>query len=250
MEELIVIIPTYNEEKNILKVLKDLNNIPVDVLIVDDGSTDNTKEVIQEYLDRGEHRNRIYTIFKERNEGKSKALQSGTELALKLGYRYIVFMDGDYQHKPKDIPKMFKKLKKCKGDAVFGIRRYSSIPFHRQISNFLASVSMSLLISLYVGRVYLFRDIQCGFRIIRGDLLRDIYFGEGYSVEHLVAIQLAKKGAKIVEEYIDVEYHPEAHSHITTRKILDVMMEVARYVISDIKSSLRGSKGLVNLYRK
>ncbi|HIC99483.1 MAG TPA: glycosyltransferase [Pyrodictiaceae archaeon] len=69
MEELIVIIPTYNEEKNILKVLKDLNNIPVDVLIVDDGSTDNTKEVIQEYLDRGEHRNRIYTIFKERNEG-------------------------------------------------------------------------------------------------------------------------------------------------------------------------------------
>jgi len=238
MRESIVIIPTYNEEKNILKVLKDLNTIPVDVLIVDDGSTDNTKKVIKEYLDRGEYKNKIYTIFKEKNEGKSKALKSGTELALKLGYKYIVFMDGDYQHKPKDIPKMFKKLKECKGDAVFGIRKYSSIPFHRQISNFLASVFMSILISLYVGRIYFFRDIQCGFRIIRGDLLRGMYFGEGYSVEHLIAIQLAKKGAKIVEEYIDVEYHPEAYSHITTRKILDVMVEVAKYIMSDFKKSL------------
>ncbi|HIP84520.1 MAG TPA: glycosyltransferase family 2 protein [Methanothermococcus okinawensis] len=242
MERTVVIIPTYNEEKNILKVLKDLNTIPVDVLVVDDGSTDNTKKVIQEYLSRGEHRNRIYTIFKERNEGKSKALKSGTELALKLGYNYILFMDGDYQHKPKDIPKMLKKLRECGGDAVFGIRKYSSIPIHRQISNFLASVFMSILISLYVGRPYLFRDIQCGFRIIRADLLRDIYFGEGYSVEHLIAIQLAKKGAKILEEYIDVEYHPEAHSHITTRKIVDVMVDVLKYIMSDVKSFFKGDR--------
>ena len=250
MKKPVVIIPTYNEEKNILKVLEELNTIPVDALIVDDGSTDNTKKTIEEYLSRGEYKNKIYTIFKEKNEGKSKALKSGTELALRLGYRYIVFMDGDYQHKPKDIPKMFKKLMEYKGDAIFGIRRYSSIPLHRQISNFLASVFMSILISLYVGRIYFFRDIQCGFRIIRGDLLRDIYFGEGYSVEHLIAIQLAKKGAKIVEEYIDVEYHPEAHSHITTKKILDVMVEVARYIVSDIKSSLKKSKSIVNIYRK
>ena len=250
MKKPVVIIPTYNEEKNILKVLEELNTIPVDALIVDDGSTDNTKKTIEEYLSRGKYKNKIYTIFKEKNEGKSKALKIGTELALKLGYKYIVFMDGDYQHKPKDIPKMFKKLMECKGDAIFGIRRYSSIPLHRQISNFLASVFMSILISLYVGRIYFFRDIQCGFRIIRGDLLRDIYFGEGYSVEHLIAIQLAKKGAKIVEEYIDVEYHPEAHSHITTKKILDVMVEVARYIVSDVKSSLKKSKSIVNIYRK
>ncbi|HIP16654.1 MAG TPA: glycosyltransferase family 2 protein [Methanothermococcus okinawensis] len=239
MKESIVIIPIYNEEKNILKVLKDLNTIPVDVLIVDDGSVDNTKKVIEEYLSREEYKNKIYTIFKEKNEGKSEALKSGTELALELGYKYIVFMDGDYQHKPKDIPKMFKKLKECKGDAVFGIRRYSSIPFHRQISNFLASVFMSVLISLYVGKIYFFRDIQCGFRIIRADLLKDIYFGEGYSVEHLVAIQLAKKRAKIVEEYIDVEYHPEAYSYITTKKIFDVMVEVAKYMVTDLKNSLK-----------
>ena len=231
MNKSIVIIPTYNEEKNILRILNDLKNIPIDILIVDDGSSDNTKEIIKNYMDNPSIKNKIYTIFKNKNEGKSKAIRDGTELALKLNYEYIAYIDGDYQHKPKDIPKMFKKLKKHNGDAIFGIRKYSSIPFHRQISNYLASIIMSIIISVYVGRIYFFKDIQCGFRIIKGEFLKDIYYGEGYSVEHLIAIQLAKKNAKIIEEYIDIEYHADACSHITTKKILDVVIEVAKYVL-------------------
>ncbi|HIP17641.1 MAG TPA: glycosyltransferase family 2 protein [Methanothermococcus okinawensis] len=231
MNKSIVIIPTYNEEKNILRVLNDLKNIPVDVIIVDDGSSDNTKEIIKNYMKNSSIKNKIYTLFKDKNEGKSKAIRDGTELALKLNYEYIVYMDGDYQHKPKDIPKMFERLKKHNGDAIFGIRKYSSIPFHRRLSNYLASIIMSLIISIYVGKIYFFRDIQCGFRIIKSKFLRNIYYGEGYSVEHLIAIQLAKKNAKIIEEYIDIEYHADAFSHITTKKILDVVIEVAKYVL-------------------
>ncbi|WP_292459671.1 glycosyltransferase family 2 protein [Methanothermococcus sp.] len=228
---MVVVIPAYNEEKNILKVLNDLNSLNVDSIVVDDGSLDGTKFVIENYIKNNTAKNKIYPIFKNKNEGKSKALEDGTKLALKQGYKYIVYMDGDYQHKPSDIPKMFKTLEKTNADAVFGIRRYNYIPFYRQISNFLASMLMSLIISIYSKKIYFFRDIQSGFRIIKSDFLNNVYFGEGYSVEHLIALQLAKKNAKIVEEYIKIEYHPDATSHITTKKIFDVMKEVAKFVL-------------------
>ena len=126
------------------------------------------------------------------------------------------------------------KLKKKDADAVFGIRKYKHIPFHRQISNFLASLTMSLVVTFYSGKIYIFRDIQCGYRIIKAEYLKDVYFGEGYSVEHLIALQLAKKKAKIVEEYVDIEYHPDATSYITTKKILDVAKEVAKFVLKGV----------------
>jgi glycosyltransferase involved in cell wall biosynthesis len=229
---MVAVIPAYNEEKNILNVLNDLNELGIDSIVVDDGSSDGTKKIIEEYIKNNKNRKiNIYLIFKNKNEGKSKALRYGTELALNHKYEYIIYMDGDYQHKPRDIPKMFKKLEEKKADVVFGIRKYGHIPFHRQISNFLASVFMSLVISIYSKKIYFFKDIQCGFRIIRSDFLNNIHFGEGYSVEHLIALQLAKKNAKIVEEYIEIDYHPDATSYITTKKIIDVMKEVARFVL-------------------
>ncbi|ABR56134.1 glycosyltransferase family 2 protein [Methanococcus aeolicus] len=240
MKNLIVVIPAYNEEKNILKVLSELSNLNLDSIVVDDGSTDNTKRIVKEYIDKTTSNNnnknknnnvKIYTIFKSTNEGKAKALEQGTKFALEKGYKYICYIDGDYQHKPKDILPMFEKLKKKDADAVFGIRRYKHIPFYRIISNYLASVFMSVMVSIYALNFHIFKDIQSGFRIIKGDFLNDMYFGDGYSVEHLVALQLAKRKAKIVEEYISIEYHPNAISYITTKKIIDVVKEVAKFIL-------------------
>ncbi|WP_423793063.1 glycosyltransferase family 2 protein [Methanocaldococcus indicus] len=223
----VVVIPAYNEEKNILKVLNDLEKIKIDVIVVDDGSKDKTYKVVEDY--KKNSKIKVFLLKNKKNFGKAKSIEKGVNLALSLGYEYIVFMDGDYQHKPKDIPKLLSKIKDA--DAVFGIRRYKNIPFYRQISNFLASLLISLLISLYVKKIYIFRDIQCGFRVIKAEFLRDMYFGEGYAVEHLVAIQLAKRRAKILEEYVDIEYHDEAISYITTKKILDVIKQVIKYIV-------------------
>ncbi len=227
----VVIIPAYNEEKNIVNLLNDLKKLNfVDVIVVDDCSTDNTKNIIENYKSTNDDINLI-PIYKTKNEGKSKALRDGTKLALKMNYKYVVYMDGDYQHKPKDIPKLFKKMKEKNANAVFGIRKYRHIPHHRKISNFLASLIMSIVISIYSLKFVYFRDIQCGFRVIESKFLDDIYFGDGYSVEHLLALQLVKKGAKITEEYVDIDYHDNAVSHITTKKIIDVGIEVAKFVI-------------------
>ncbi|CAB3287117.1 Glycosyl transferase family 2 [Methanocaldococcus lauensis] len=226
---MIAVIPAYNEEKNILKVLKDLEKLKIDAIVVDDGSIDNTSKVVEDFAKNCNIK--VYLIRNEKNLGKAKAIEVGTKFALSLNkYRYIIYVDGDYQHKPMDIPKLLNKLKKYNADAVFGVRKYKHIPFHRRISNFFASILTSLAVFIYAKRIYFFRDVQCGFRIIKAELLKDIHFGEGYAVEHFIALQLAKKRAKIVEEYVNVEYHDEAVSYITMRKILEVAEKVIRFI--------------------
>ena len=229
---MIAIIPAFNEEKNILKVLKDLEKLRIDAVVVDDGSKDNTSKVVEEFAKNSEIN--VYLIRNEKNEGKAKAIEKGTKFALSLNkYKYIIYIDGDYQHKPMDIPKLLKKLRDTNADAVFGVRKYKHIPLHRQVSNFFASVLTSLAVFIYSKRFYFFRDVQCGFRIIKAEFLKDINFGDGYAVEHFIALQLAKKGAKIVEEYVSVEYHDEAVSYITTRKILEVAKQVIKFIFSE-----------------
>ncbi|ABR55355.1 glycosyl transferase family 2 [Methanococcus vannielii SB] len=229
---MIAVIPAYNEEKNIISVLKELSNLDIDTVVVDDGSLDKTRKIIEEFLEKNEFKNKIFPIYKRKNEGKSKALEEGTNYAIRLGYDTIIYMDGDYQHKPKDIPLLIKKMETENADAVFGVRKYKNIPLHRQFSNFLASFIMSLTVSAFSRRAHIFKDIQCGFRVIKSSFLHGIYFGEGYSVEHLVALQLAQKNAKIAEEYVSIDYHQNAISYITTKKIIDVMKEVVKYIFN------------------
>ncbi|ENN96642.1 family 2 glycosyl transferase [Methanocaldococcus villosus KIN24-T80] len=225
---MIAVIPAYNEERNIIKVLKDLNDLGIDAIVIDDGSTDNTYKVVEDFSKKAKIK--IYLIKNEKNLGKAKSIKKGTELALSLGYELIIYMDGDYQHKPKDIIKLYNKLNKCNADAVFGVRKYKKIPFHRKIMNVIASFLTSLAIMVYTKKIIFFRDIQCGFRIIKANFLKDVEFGEGYAVEHLIALQLVKKGAKIVEEYVDVDYHDEAISYITHKKILNVIRQIIKFV--------------------
>jgi len=226
---LIVIIPTYNEEKNIINILKDLNKLNLPCIIVDDCSIDNTRNIIDKYKKNNKNQI-IYTIYKNENKGKSEALKDGTNYALKLNYEYICFIDGDYQHKPEDIPKLYKKLIEKNGDCIFGVRKYKNIPFYRIISNSVVSVLMSIFVSIYTFKLHIFKDVQCGFKIIKKDLLKNIYFGDRYSVEHLLALQLAQKKAKIIEDYISIEYHDDAVSYITTKLIINVPIDILKYI--------------------
>ncbi|WP_456472648.1 glycosyltransferase family 2 protein [Methanocaldococcus sp.] len=224
---IVSVIPTYNEEKNIEKVLKELDEVKVDAIVVDDGSQDKTVDRIKSFSPKNI---KIFLIENKKNLGKAKALEVGTKKAIELGYKYIVYIDGDYQFKPREIPKLFKKLKEENADAVFGIRRFKHIPFLRKITNFSASLLVSLAMLIYAKKLCYFRDIQCGFRIIKSEFLKDIYFGEGYAVEHIIALQLVKKRAKIVEEYVEVEYHDEAISYITTKKVIEVIKNILKFI--------------------
>lgn len=116
MAEGIIVIPAYNEEKNIAETLRGIKKIglDLDILVVNDGSKDRTREVVKETGN-----NVISLPF---NLGYGAALQTGFKYAKHKGYKYLIQFDGDGQHNPEDILSLVNEMKKDNVDIVIGSR--------------------------------------------------------------------------------------------------------------------------------
>jgi len=183
-----IIIPAKNEKENIGLVL---SNIPKkhQIIVVDDGSTDNTSDVVRAF---GYEPIRI-----EKNLGKGNACRVGVEHAKNEN---IVFMDGDFQHDPKDIAKILKELRK--NDLVIGYRDFNKIPWYRNMSNRFATKLVN-----YITKKN-FRDVQCGFRGIKKSKFQKLNLkGNGYEFENEMIINAVKNRLKIKEIPIKTKYH-------------------------------------------
>jgi len=112
----LVIIPAYNEEENVGKVLEDIRNLKIalDIVVINDGSRDKTEAVVREAGEK--------VINLPYNLGYGAALQAGFKYAVSTGYEYVVQFDADGQHDPKDILKIFHKLRTSDCDIVIGSR--------------------------------------------------------------------------------------------------------------------------------
>lgn len=116
MLETLVIIPAYNEESNILQVISEIKNknLPLDILVVNDGSTDSTEKVVKTA--------KVKIISLPFNSGYGAALQTGFKYAAIMGYRYVIQFDGDNQHDPEDITTILRLLYEDKYDIIIGSR--------------------------------------------------------------------------------------------------------------------------------
>jgi len=109
-----IIIPTYNEEKNISSLVNKIKNtIDTEIIVIDDGSEDLTAKIAE---NAG-----ASVICHPFNLGYGAALQTGYKYAVRYGFDYIIQMDGDGQHNPMDIPLFIKQIKKQK-DVILGSR--------------------------------------------------------------------------------------------------------------------------------
>lgn len=112
----LVIIPAYNEEKNIAQVLREIRRLEldVDIVVINDGSQDNTEQVVRAADEQ------VISLFY--NLGYGGALQTGFKYALKMDYHYVIQFDGDGQHDPRDILFLLAQLRSGKYDIVIGSR--------------------------------------------------------------------------------------------------------------------------------
>ena len=178
-----VIIPVKNEKNNIGKVL---SRIPkkYNVIVVDDGSTDNTSAVVKSFG--------FKTIILEKNQGKANACKVGVDYINKTNPKseLIIFMDGDAQHDPKDIPKIVKKLNK--NDLVIGYRDLKAMSIQRQLSNKFARKLIN-----YITKKD-FKDVLCGFRGIKKTKFQLLNIERsGYEFEAEMIIKAIKNKFKI-----------------------------------------------------
>jgi len=157
----LAVIPAYNEEKSLRSVVEGALARICDVLVINDGSTDSTSEVIKRlgvpYID-------------QKHMGKGAALRAGFDYAVKKRYDWIITMDGDGQHDPGEIPVFIEAIRKNGTDLVVGSRMNDTreMPFVRKATNRLMS---SLISSLAGCRI---PDTQCGFRAIRCSVFKKV----------------------------------------------------------------------------
>lgn len=180
-----VVIPVRNEERNIavlfseLKAVMDFLSEPYEIIFVNDGSTDNTKNEILKLKD-------VVMIDFVRGYGQSAAFDAGFHAATG---DVVISMDGDLQYDPHDIPKLLRVLDKNKLDVVTGFRAKR---MDRLSVRFMSFFGRFLRIVFFDDKIY---DAGCSFRVYRRDcLLNLVLWGE---MHRYMLLLLKKNGAKI-----------------------------------------------------
>ncbi|MCD6035160.1 MAG: glycosyl transferase family 2 [Rickettsiales bacterium] len=190
MERVIVVIPAYNEEATIREIVESALKQSLKTIIVDDGSTDNTAQLLVDL--------HVKVLHNHPNQGKAASLLKGIDYALREGAEAIITLDADGQHRPEDIPLFLEKAKTYPNHIIIGSRLHdvTKIPPLRLFANRMANFWISW------ASGYRIKDSQCGFRLYPATLMRQIHLTakphEGFVFESEILIEAAKKGVRVV----------------------------------------------------
>jgi len=192
-EDIWIIIPAYNEEKNIGKVIDKTKEYVKNIIVADDGSRDDTARIAKE--------KDVIVLKHIVNLGKGAVLKTGCEYALKKGAKIIIAIDADGQHDPAEIPKFIDAIKED-NDIVFGYREFTKeMPFVLKIGNLFINGVSSLLFGIKI------KDTQCGYRAFTADAYKNIKWeAQDYYVESEMIINAGKKKLKYKEVPIQTIY--------------------------------------------
>jgi len=187
-----VLIPSYNESGTIGSLVEKIKAKGLNVVVVDDGSIDNTSE--------NAGKSGACVLRHQQNKGKGASLKEGFRYILNKDYDATITMDADAQHSPEDIPRFIDAARDPDVDMVVGNRMSSSkdMPFIRWLTNNIMSGIISLICWKNI------RDSQCGFRLIKRNVLKELNpSSSNYEIESETIIEAHHKGFKI--KFISVQ---------------------------------------------
>jgi len=186
-----VIVPAYNEGKRIANVIKQIKKYAKNIIMVDDGSKDDTYNIAK--------RTGVDVLKHLINLGKGAALKTGCDYAIKKGATNLVVMDADGQHDPSEIPHFINNLNKV--DIVFGYRDLKKMPLISKFGNWFINKSTKLLYSLDL------KDTQTGYRAFRSSCYKKIRWRAiDYSIESEMIANVWKYNYKYKEIPIKTIY--------------------------------------------
>lgn len=193
-----ILIPVYNESRTIGSLVQKLREKRLDVLVIDDGSNDNSALLAQSQGAK--------VIRHEKNKGKGESLKEGFAYALEKGYEGVLTMDGDGQHDVADIKNFLDEVKKNPVSVITGNRMTD--PYGMPKVRYLTNRFMSRLISLACGQNV--PDTQCGYKYIGCEVLKNIHLTSGdFEIETEILMKASKKKYKIVSVPIQTIYRDE-----------------------------------------
>jgi len=196
----LVIIPTYNEAKNLPQILPLvlMQDERIDVLVVDDNSPDGTGQLADEF---SASETRVHVLHREGKQGLGTAYRTGFRWALERGYEYVFEMDSDFSHDPKHLPEFLAAIEDA--DLVLGSRyldgRVTVVnwPMPRLLLSYSANIYARVVTGLKVC------DATGGFKCFRRRVLEaidlDAVHSNGYAFQIEMSLRASRKGFRIKE---------------------------------------------------
>lgn len=236
---IIVIIPTYNNDKTLRRVLEGVLHHTKQVLVVNDGSTDRTIDILRDYP-------QIERIDFDRNKGKGCALRAGLSKARALGYQYAISIDSDGQHYPSDLAIFVNEIEKSKNPVLLiGSRNMTqdSVPkkssFGNKFSNFWFWFETGVKLD----------DTQSGYRAYPLQVIPEKYYTRKFELEIEIIVRSAWNGVEVKNVPVQVLYDPlERVSHFrpfkdfTRISILNTVLVFLTFVYIIPRNFLRSFK--------
>lgn len=199
------VVPAFNERKRIEQTIRQTLPYVDRLVVVDDGSQDETFPLASTV-----HDPKLHVVRHRVNLGKGAALKTGCEAARRLGATIIVTLDGDGQHPPQHVPEIVSLLRENNYEIVFTVRSGGDrMPFVRRVGNTVLNQ-----VAFFLFRLRL-RDIWCGFRVFRTEIVpRVLWKKTDYSGEIEMALKVGHQRLRYGEFIIPTIYH-DANKGVT-----------------------------------
>lgn len=218
-----VVIPEYNENERAIKTINSvLKKFKGQILVVDDGSNDNSFQLIKKKFKNNLQVKLVHHLI---NLGKGSAMKTGVEMAWKMGAEAVIFIDADGQHNPKYIKKFEEKL--ADYPVVFGYRILSrKVPFVRRFGNIMAAKLVEFLFNIKK------RDLLSGYLAFKKDVYKQIEWNsQRYGIETEMATKIGKNKIPFSEIKIDTIYI-DKYKGVNIIDAIKVLMQIPFWYFS------------------
>jgi len=230
-KKLSIVMPCYNEKNTIEKILQEVMEVDLgptkkEILIVDDGSKDGTRDILKKLAEKNQS---IKLLFQEHNQGKGAALKRGI---LESTGDIVVVQDADLEYDPQEYRRLLYPIERGHADVVYGSRFIGGEP-HRIIyyRNQVANKFLTMLSNLFTGLNL--TDMETCYKMLRGDLARELgkdLKAQRFGFEPEITARVAKSKARVYE--IGISYYgrsKEEGKKIGLRDGLKAIVEIIRY---------------------
>ena len=224
--KLSVVIPVYNERQTIELLLKLVEAAPYDkeIILVDDASTDGTREILQRLA--ADYRDQVHLVLHPQNRGKGAAIRSAIE---HVTGDIVIIQDADLEYDPQDYPALLGPILDGHADVVFGNRFHGGphrvLYFWHYVGNRFLTNLCNMVTNLNLS------DMECGYKVFRAEVFQRLRIkSDRFGIEPELAVKVAKLGCRIYE--VPIAYHGRTYSEgkkITWKDGLAALYFIIRY---------------------